>query len=126
MESINIVFTIGLGAVVLTGCVNATKSVVKGVPGTSEPAQVSSVSCSSIGTLGAAYDAPVSGDAFDNTLFDAAVLHFTNQQRRATGITPLSADSGLRSAASGHSADMARMNFFAHNSPVPVQDKVLR
>lgn len=45
----------------------------------------------------------------------AAIL---NAERDATGLTPLRLEEKLSAAADGHSSDMARLGFFAHESPV--------
>lgn len=117
------VLSAGCIALALSGCVNAAKSITRAAPTKTATGQMSVSSCSTLRNLEAAHDAPVRGDAFNNMLFDEAVLSFTNQERCAGGLNPLSADAGLRSAAQGHSADMARMNFFAHGSPVPGKAK---
>lgn len=46
----------------------------------------------------------------------AAIL---NRERLILGLGPLLLDEKLCEAAEGHSADMARLGFFAHESPVP-------
>ncbi len=89
---------------------------------TSAPAPAGFVQPAPAAACGAALDArfdrPVVRGAFDNALFDAAVLHFTNQTRCAKGIAALSADPGLGQTARIHSADMASRRFFSHTSPV--------
>lgn len=80
--------------------------------------------CAQVGGLDARYDRQVAMEAFDEALFDSAVLHFTNQRRCAAGLAPLSPDTGLRRSASTHSSDMARMGFFSHTSPVPGRAKL--
>jgi uncharacterized protein YkwD len=46
----------------------------------------------------------------------AQVLALTNQQRAAVGCKPLTASSKLTTAAQAHSADMAKNNYFTHDS----------
>lgn len=46
----------------------------------------------------------------------AAIL---NGERRLLGLGPLRIEEKLSEACKGHSADMARLGFFAHDSPVP-------
>lgn len=46
----------------------------------------------------------------------AKVINF---ERDVCGLTPLRLEEKLSDAAKGHSADMARLGFFAHESPVP-------
>jgi uncharacterized protein YkwD len=51
----------------------------------------------------------------------AAIKDFAstlNAERDVTGLTPLRLEEKLSAAAAGHSADMARLGFFAHESPV--------
>jgi uncharacterized protein YkwD len=81
-------------------------------------------SCSSAAPLSAQYNATVDRSAFDAALFDKAVLHYTNVKRCNNGLNPLSADLGLRRAASVHSQDMAQQNFFGHTSPVAGRAKL--
>lgn len=71
------------------------------------------------GDLGPAYDARIKTRHFDAEKLELAILHFTNQRRCDNGIAPLSRDTELSRTAGGHSADMARLDFFGHNSPVP-------
>ncbi len=75
-------------------------------------------SCAAL-SLDARYDRPVLQNGFDNALFDAAVLHYTNERRCANGVPPLAGDPGLQQAAGIHSEDMATRRFFSHTSPVP-------
>ena len=42
-----------------------------------------------------------------------------NRERDICGLVPLRLEEKLSDAAKGHSADMARLGFFAHESPVP-------
>lgn len=42
-----------------------------------------------------------------------------NLTRNLLGLSPLQIDLALTTAARGHSADMERLNFFSHDSPVP-------
>jgi len=88
------------------------------------PAPVSAGSCPSANALGPQYDAIVPSNSIDATLFDAAVLHYTNVRRCANGIAPLVGDRALLQAAAAHSNDMANLNFFSHTSPVPGRAKL--
>ncbi|WP_051752442.1 CAP domain-containing protein [Streptosporangium amethystogenes] len=45
------------------------------------------------------------------------VVRLTNAERQKGGCAPLVSDPQLRSAAQGHSADMAARNYFSHTSP---------
>ena len=45
------------------------------------------------------------------------VVRLTNAERQKGGCAPLVSDPQLRSAAQGHSADMAAKNYFDHTSP---------
>lgn len=69
--------------------------------------------------LDARFDRPVLQNGFDNQLFDAAVLHYTNVRRCANGVPPLAGDQRLQQVAGIHSEDMATRRFFSHTSPVP-------
>jgi uncharacterized protein YkwD len=51
------------------------------------------------------------------TALENQVVRLTNAERAKGGCDPLSHDARLRRAASGHSADMARKNYFDHDSP---------
>ncbi len=42
-----------------------------------------------------------------------------NLTRNLLGLGPVQIDPALTTAARGHSADMERLNFFSHDSPVP-------
>ena len=81
-------------------------------------------SCSSVAPLAGRYDATVNAATFDQALIDSAVLTVTNQRRCANGLSPLAADSGLRRAASVHSADMVELDFYDHTSPAPGRTKM--
>lgn len=48
---------------------------------------------------------------------DAVVVSMVNQERAKVGCAPLAVDSRLNTAARLHSEDMARRNYFSHNSP---------
>jgi uncharacterized protein YkwD len=50
---------------------------------------------------------------------EAAGIRLLNRIRLVTGLAPLRIDPALCDAARDHSKDMATMNFFAHDSPVP-------
>lgn len=57
---------------------------------------------------------------------DLAVMLLTNQARCANGVPPLIGNPALRQAAYLHSQDMARLEFFAHDSPVPGRETLGR
>lgn len=46
------------------------------------------------------------------------MLSFVNEERRSTGLEPLKMDPLLRKVARAHSAEMIRLDYFAHDSPV--------
>jgi len=46
-----------------------------------------------------------------------AIHDLINHERRAQGLAPLAWDGPLAAVARGHSADMAKRNYFSHNSP---------
>lgn len=53
-------------------------------------------------------------------LLENLIVHYTNQERQKAGLAPLAADqTRLRKAARAHSREMAALNFFSHESPVP-------
>lgn len=104
-------------AFVLSGCVTATRAVLDPADRTANAGPPPP--CPAAGSLGPEYDAPINRGSFNQELFDAAVRHYTNVKRCENGVTPLSGDRGLVVAASGHSADMARLGFLEHDSPVP-------
>lgn len=54
----------------------------------------------------------------DADLIGAAVLSETNRARCREGLAPLDGNAALQQAAGLHSQDMARENFFSHDSPV--------
>jgi uncharacterized protein YkwD len=61
---------------------------------------------------------PISVEAPDQTLFNEAVLIFSNAVRRQHGRAPLRPDPGLSRAASGHAANMARLRTHSHELKV--------
>jgi len=61
---------------------------------------------------------PVAARDLDTALLDRAILFHTNRARCNAGLNPLMPDPGLRTVATGHSADMVRLGFFDHTSPV--------
>lgn len=83
------------------------------------PAPTASGNCPSTSTLGPQFDKVLPANSIDVTLFDAAVLHFTNVRRCANGVPPMAGDPSLRQTAAVHSNDMASLGFFSHSSPVP-------
>jgi uncharacterized protein YkwD len=58
----------------------------------------------------------------------AATLCLLNKQRKAHGLRPFRVHGALRKAATGHSRDMARRNFFSHTAPgnVTFADRIKR
>jgi uncharacterized protein YkwD len=58
----------------------------------------------------------------------AATLCLLNKQRKAHGLRPFRVHGALRKAATGHSRDMARRNFFSHTAPgnVSFADRIRR
>jgi len=46
------------------------------------------------------------------------IVRLTNLEREKYGALPLQADANLEEAATGHSREMAQLNYFSHNSPV--------
>jgi uncharacterized protein YkwD len=61
---------------------------------------------------------PVSVDRPDETLFNEAVLIFSNEVRREHGRAPLHPDPGLSRAAVDHARNMARLRTHSHVLPV--------
>ena len=57
--------------------------------------------------------------AHTRNLIAEAVLIETNRARCSNGLRPLITNAALQQAAGLHSQDMARLNFFNHDSPVP-------
>ncbi len=55
----------------------------------------------------------------DYSLLHAAIFYETNRQRQMNGRKVFLHSPALEKAAEGHSADMVRLNFFSHGSPVP-------
>ncbi|TVQ27954.1 MAG: CAP domain-containing protein [Spirochaetaceae bacterium] len=58
-------------------------------------------------------------DRIDYPLLHAAIFYLTNAEREARGLSPLTHQTSLESAARVHSEDMRDRNFFSHTSPVP-------
>src|SRR4051812_5014003 len=48
---------------------------------------------------------------------EKAIHGLINREREAKGLKPLAWDAKLAAVARGHSADMAKRNYFAHASP---------
>jgi uncharacterized protein YkwD len=61
---------------------------------------------------------PISLERPDQTLFNEAVVIFSNEVRRKHGRTPLRPDSGLSRAAADHATNMARLRTHSHVLPV--------
>lgn len=66
-----------------------------------------------------AFATQISAGAMNVALLDRAILFHSNRARCQMGLRPLGPDPRLREAATGHSADMVRLGFFDHTSPVP-------
>jgi uncharacterized protein YkwD len=68
------------------------------------------------------------GSVVDPEVAEVRMLELLNEARKAAGVAPLAADSGLRQVAAGHTEDMLDHGFFGHVSPnhgTP-QDRVTR
>jgi len=50
---------------------------------------------------------------------EAQIVKLSNQQRARLGLPLLEADSTLAAVSRGHSEEMARLNYFEHESPTP-------
>lgn len=61
---------------------------------------------------------PIATEGPDQSLFNEAVLIFSNEARRAHGRQPLRPDPRLSRAAAGHAANMARLRTHSHVLPV--------
>ncbi len=61
---------------------------------------------------------PLATDRLDQSLFNEAVLHYSNAVRRAHGRAPLSADPALAKVAARHASNMARLKTHSHVLPV--------
>ena len=61
---------------------------------------------------------PIPLDRPDQTLFNEAVLIFSNEVRRENGRAPLRADGALSRAAADHARNMARLRTHSHVLPV--------
>ncbi|MDD1705589.1 MAG: CAP domain-containing protein [Methanoregulaceae archaeon] len=59
---------------------------------------------------------PVPGGSVEAQV-EAAILKYTNQERIASGVSPLVQDPLLTSVARAHSLDMKERNFFSHANP---------
>jgi uncharacterized protein YkwD len=68
--------------------------------------------------------APISVDGPDQTLFNEAVLIYSNAVRRQHGRPPLRLDPGLSRAAAEHALNMARLRTHSHELPVRGQKKL--
>lgn len=66
----------------------------------------------------AAFNKRIDFDNVDYPLLHAAILFETNRQRASQGLPPFQHAPALERSAANHSNDMARLNFFSHNSPV--------
>ena len=66
-----------------------------------------------------AFQNRIPAGALDTALLDKAILFHSNRARCGMGLNPLGPDPRLQATATGHSADMVRLGFFDHTSPVP-------
>lgn len=74
---------------------------------------------------GRAHDETLPGAGrHDPVRLDRAILYSVNVARCAQGIAPLVPVRSLRHAAELHNADMVRLDFFGHSSPVPERAEV--
>jgi uncharacterized protein YkwD len=69
-------------------------------------------------SLPSRFHKPVSAQALDPGLFDAAVLAYVNGERARRGLAPLRADPRLHRAAQGHATNMADLRTHSHRLPV--------
>jgi uncharacterized protein YkwD len=70
-----------------------------------------------VGAGGACPDPELVPAADNLPRIGAATLCLMNAQRRKHGLPPLTTDAILARASRGHSADMVKRSYFAHNSP---------
>ena len=68
--------------------------------------------------------APISVNGPDQSLFNEAVLLYSNAVRRQHGRAPLRLDRGLSRAAAEHAENMARLRTHSHELPVRGQKKL--
>ena len=61
--------------------------------------------------------APAEADSFDAARLANLVFSQSNAERRRAGLQPLARSEALDAVAQGHSADMAKRNYFSHTSP---------
>ena len=61
---------------------------------------------------------PLATDRLDQSLFNEAVLHYSNAVRRQHGRPPLAADPALAKVAARHASNMARLKTHSHVLPV--------
>lgn len=52
------------------------------------------------------------------------ILEYTNSERQSHGLAPLVLDGSLTEAARAHSEEMARLEYFSHESPTPGHEKL--
>lgn len=81
--------------------------------------------CRGADPLGPEHETPITVPSFDAWLLDEAVRFYTNAERCRRGLIPLRRDRALMRAARDHSRDMARLDFFDHQSPVPGRRRLL-
>lgn len=55
-----------------------------------------------------------------------AIVRATNAARARHGLAPLAPDEGLARAAREHAAEMAKLEYFSHGSPVPAHDTLTK
>ena len=106
---------------------SADTVVVQPAPAQPRPAQVqvaTTYGCPS-GSVSPALNRTLPRNGGHNVdLLAEAVLIETNRARCARGLQPLITNASLQQAASLHSQDMARLNFFSHDSPVPGRERL--
>lgn len=81
------------------------------------PDQATAATCDAQPEAG--FQTRIPAGALDTALLDRAILFHSNRARCEMGLRPLGPDPRLLAAATGHSADMVRLGFFDHTSPVP-------
>ncbi len=62
-------------------------------------------------------DPDLAGQAIERQVLERRVHELVNEERRARGLSALEWNDAIRPAARGHSAHMARRNYFSHYAP---------
>ncbi|MEL6677868.1 MAG: CAP domain-containing protein [Pseudomonadota bacterium] len=90
------------------------------------PLQSTAVNDACTPSLPATYDAEIPNDgSHDKELLARAILAYTNAERCRADVAPLQYDGNAFRAAQSHSDDMARLDFFDHQSPVPGREQLI-